>query len=60
MQTISVHQEPITVVPRMFSFEPKLYATDKGIDHPTPPAPDRGSGKAKPKPAKKSGKKKKK
>jgi hypothetical protein len=35
----------------MLAFEPKLYATDKGVDHPTPPAPDpRQTGK-KPAPA---------
>jgi hypothetical protein len=56
MQTITVHPEPSAVVPGMLAFGPTLYAANTGADHPTPPAPDRGS-KAKPKKAK-SGKKK--
>ena len=62
MQTI-VHQEPSAVLSGMSTFGPTLYATDPGVDHPTPPAPDRGQtgGKAKPKrkPAPKAKKKKK-
>lgn len=61
MQTIATHPEASTAVLGMLAFGPTLYATNPGVDHPTPPAPDRGSGKAKPKPAKgKTSKKKKK
>ncbi len=55
MQTISAHQEPSAAVLGMLAFGPTLYAK-AGVDHPTPPAPDRG-GKSKPKKAK-TGKKK--
>jgi hypothetical protein len=50
MQTITVHQEPSAVVLGMPDFVPGLYAHDKGADHPTPPAPDRGQTGTKPKP----------
>jgi hypothetical protein len=56
VQIIAVQQAPSPVVLGMPAYRSKLYAVDKGVDHPTPPAPDRGS-KAKPKPAK-TGKKK--
>jgi hypothetical protein len=57
MQTITTHQEPSTLVLGMPTFGEKLYATQPGVDHPTPPAPDRG-GKKKPKAAPKKKKKK--
>ena len=59
MQTIAMHQEPSAMVLGMPAFGGKLYATQPGVDHPTPPAPDRGKGgKAKPKAAPKKKKKK--
>jgi hypothetical protein len=57
MQTIAMHQEPSALVLGMPAFGGKLYATQPGVDHPTPPAPDRG-GKKKPKAAPKKKKKK--
>jgi hypothetical protein len=57
MQTIAMHQEPSALVLGMPAFGGKLYATQPGVDHPTPPAPDRG-GKKKPKVAPKKKKKK--
>lgn len=52
MQTITMNQQPGTAAPSMSDFGPALYAINTGIDQPTPPAPDRGSSKAKPKPVK--------
>jgi hypothetical protein len=57
MQTIAMHQEPSVMVLGIPAFGGKLYATQPGVDHPTPPAPDRG-GKKKPKAAPKKKKKK--
>jgi hypothetical protein len=51
MQTNALHQESSAVVPGMLAFGPTLYATDKGVDHPTPPAPDPRQTGNKPKPA---------
>jgi hypothetical protein len=51
MQTITVHQEPSAVVLGMPDFGPGLYAHDKGVDHPTPPAPDPRKTGSKPPPA---------
>lgn len=59
MQTIAVHQEPSAVVLGISDFGPKLYATDPGVDHPTPPAPDprKTGNKPPPAPDPKTGKK---
>lgn len=59
MQMIAMHQEPNAMVLGMPAFGEKLFATQPGVDHPTPPAPDRGKGgKSKPKAAPKKKKKK--
>jgi len=55
MQTIIAHQEPSAILPGMPD-GPGFYAHDKGADHPTPPAPDRG--KPTPQPAPEPAKKK--
>lgn len=64
MQTIAMYQEPSAVVQGIPVFGHTFYADDPGVDHPTPPAPDRkkngGKAKAKKKPASKGKKKKKK
>jgi hypothetical protein len=62
MQAISTQHEPSAAVLGIPGFGQMLYATDPGLDHPTPPAPDRGKSgsKPKPKPAAKTNKKKKK
>jgi hypothetical protein len=50
MQTIATHYGPSAAVLGIPEFGQTLYATDPGIDHPTPPAPDRGKSGSKPKP----------
>jgi hypothetical protein len=66
MQTIAMHPEAGVVVLGMSNFGLKLGGADDdpGVDHPTPPAPDRkksgGKAKAKKKPAPIAKKKKKK
>lgn len=57
MQTIAVHQESSALILGIPDFGGGLYAHDKGADHPTPPAPDRGD-KPKPQPDPVPGKKK--
>lgn len=52
MQAIPMIQQSSAVAPWMSEFGQALYATNTGVDHPTPVAPDRGSSKPKPKPAK--------
>lgn len=56
MQTIATYPQPSETLPGMPDFGPGFYAHDKGADHPTPPAPDRG--KPAPKPAPEPAKKK--
>lgn len=58
MQTIAMNQGASAMVLGMPPFGGKLYATQPGVDHPTPPAPDRG-GKKKPKATPKKKKKSK-
>lgn len=50
MQTITRNHEPTAAFPAMAGFGPALYATDPGIDHPTPPAADPTKTGAKPNP----------
>ena len=51
MQTIATYQEPSAMLPGMPGFASGFYAHDKGADHPTPPAPDRGKPTPQPAPA---------
>jgi hypothetical protein len=52
MQTINVRQEPTALILGLPAFGRRLYATDKGLDHPTPPAadPTKTGSKTPPKP----------